>query len=106
MHSTWNSLSTNVLLAHEGHGREHDAFAVAIGAGVVVDVARQARRRQVGPPVLMRAARFLSSAGGLLALTFTFLNVLLRLGLRCLDYSPLVFRYKNEDVGIGQRARS
>ena len=35
-----------------------------------------------------------------LALTFTFLNVLLRLGLRCLDYPPLVFRYKDEDAGI------
>ena len=72
VHHSWSSLDPHPLTPHEGHGRGHNAFAVAISAGIVGGGARKTRRKKtcrIGILGLSRAimvivARFLSSAAG------------------------------------------
>ena len=75
-HHSWSSREPLPLTPHEGHGRGHNAFAVAISAGIVGAGARPAalktrkkKTRRIGIRVLSRTnmiivASFLSSAEG------------------------------------------
>ena len=71
VHHSWSSLEPLALTPHEGHGRDHNAFAVAISPGIGGS-ARKTRRektRRIGIRDLSRSnmiivASFLSSAKG------------------------------------------
>jgi len=75
MPDSWSSLAPRSLTPHESHGSSHNAFAVAIGVGVVGygirQLALQKKERMTvigiwGLPqnLMMLVASFLSSAEG------------------------------------------
>ena len=102
MHQSWDAAPPRALCPHDSHGRGHGAFAVAIGAGVVVDEARRNSRGvrneilwRLARPLLARVATFLSRAAGFSLVLFPDLPIsplsappCLLPGLRAFLYSP------------------
>ena len=89
MHHSWDAAPPRALCPHDSHGRGHGAFAVAIGAGVVVKEARRNSRGvrneilwRLARPLLARVATFLSRAAGLSLVLFPDLPMFLSLPLR------------------------